>query len=69
MNHMNSAAHCRCVHHKIVPLLIVLFGASFLLGNLGYLDGALIRIAWPTLIILIGLVKLGSGSCRCYQAA
>jgi len=67
MNHMSPASACRCIHHKVVPILIVLFGLCFLLGNLGYLTADIIRIAWPSLIILIGLVKFGSGSCKCYE--
>lgn len=66
MNHMNPAGACRCVHHKVVPILIILFGLVFLLGTLGYLDANIARIAWPTIIILVGLVKLFSGSCKCY---
>jgi hypothetical protein len=67
MNHMNSTSACSCVHHKIWPILIIIFGAIFLFGNLGYLSAEIIRIAWPSTIILIGLVKLGSGSCKCYE--
>lgn len=69
MNHVNPAGACRCVHHKVVPILIILFGLSFLLGTLGYLDASFVRLAWPTLIILVGLVKLFSGSCKCYERA
>jgi predicted RND superfamily exporter protein len=68
MNHVTPASHCRCPHHKVVPVLIILFGLSFLLGTLGWLDASIIRFAWPTLIILIGVVKLFSGSCKCYMS-
>ncbi len=69
MNHMNSAAACSCVHHKVVPVLIVLLGLTFLLQACNVLTVAFVTIAWPILVIVIGLVKLKSGSCRCYKHA
>ena len=49
----------------IVALLIILFGVSFLVANLGYLPAEVFRLAWPSIIIAIGLVKLFSGRCSC----
>jgi uncharacterized membrane protein len=69
MNHVNTATHCRCSHHKIVPVLVVLLGLLFLLANLGVFSGSFTGVAWPILLILIGLVKLNSGSCKCYMQA
>ncbi len=67
MNHVNPASSCRCMHHKIAPILIILFGLTFLLATLGYLDPAIARLAWPSLIVLYGLVKFVSGGCKCYE--
>lgn len=67
MNHMNQMGHCRCVHHKVVPVLVILLGLTFLLGTLSYLPADIARLTWPTLIILIGIVKLCSGGCKCYM--
>lgn len=67
MNHMNSAPACQCGHHKIVPILVVLFGLTFLLEHLGVFTASFTDIAWPVLVILVGLVKVRSGGCRCYM--
>jgi hypothetical protein len=66
MNHMNGAAACRCGHHKVVPVLVILIGIAFLLGALGVLTAGFVGLAWPIGLILIGAVKLGSGGCKCY---
>lgn len=69
MNHVNSSPACRCGHHKIFPGLIVLFGLLFLLEYFGVFTPAFTAVAWPILVILGGLVKFSSGSCRCYMQA
>lgn len=67
MNHMNTAGPCRCSHHVIAPVLIILLGFVFLLQNLGIITTGLAAALWPAFLILIGLVKLVSGSCKCYE--
>ena len=67
MNHVNPVSSCRCPHHKAGSVLIILFGLNFLLATLGYLDASIARLAWPTIIVLYGLVKFISGSCKCYE--
>jgi len=69
MNHVNTAGPCRCGHHKIVPVLVILIGLLFLLGALGILTGGFVSLVWPILLIIVGAVKLGSGSCKCYAQA
>lgn len=56
---------CKCPHHKFVPALVVLFALLFLLGNLGVVNQQTVNIVWPILVGLVGLKKLGVGSCRC----
>lgn len=56
---------CRCPHHKMVPLLVVLFGLAFLLEALGTLSASFVNIAWPVLVILAGGMKLMKGMCKC----
>jgi hypothetical protein len=63
---MNTASACRCGHHKIFPVVIVLFGLLFLLEHFGVFTAEFTSVAWPVLVILGGLVKLKSGSCKCY---
>lgn len=54
---------CGCGHHKVGPLLISLIGLLFLLKALGYMSAATLDVAWPVLLILIGLMK--GGMCKC----
>ncbi len=58
---------CFCRHHKVVPILVFLFGALFLLFNLGVVTAAFTNIAWPLLVILAGIVKMKAGTCGCYK--
>lgn len=67
MNHVNQDSHCRCKHHVVGPILIILIGLSFLLGHLGVIDELTYSVSWPVFIILLGLTKLGGGACKCYM--
>ena len=56
---------CKCPHHKVIPALVVLFGLVFLLGTLNILTPGAVNIAWPVIIMVAGLTKMKSGSCKC----
>lgn len=56
---------CKCPHHKMMPLLVVLFGVLFLLHNWGMFSDGFVAIAWPSIVILAGLKKMFSGMCKC----
>ena len=58
---------CPCPHHKVMPVLIILFGLTFLLGALGILTSGFVGIAWPVIVIAGGLMKWmnKSGMCKC----
>jgi len=58
---------CKCPHHKAMPVLVILFGLVFLLGNWGILSWNAVNVIWPVLVILAGAMKLGeeSGMCKC----
>lgn len=56
---------CKCPHHKAVPLFIALIGLAFLLQAFGVLSAGFVAIAWPILVLLIGLQKLFGGGCKC----
>ena len=56
---------CKCPHHKVVPMLVVLFALAFLGGNLGWWGMHTVDIAWPALVGLAGIMKLMEGSCKC----
>jgi len=62
---MGIHRNCNCSHHKVVPLLVALFGLLFLLGNLGYVGANYVNIIWPVLALVGGLAKLFENNCRC----
>jgi hypothetical protein len=64
---MNGAGSCRCMHHKVMPVLIILFGLLFLLGYFNVFTAPFVAMSWPVLVIVAGLAKLFSGSCKCYS--
>ena len=65
MDEVNNKNTCDCSHHKIVPALVVVFGLVFLLGTLEVLAVRTVDIAWPIIVILVGLNMLFSGKCKC----
>lgn len=56
---------CGCPHHKVLPILIILFGITFLLGNWGTFSQSTVNFIWPVLVIVGGFVKLTSRKCKC----
>lgn len=56
---------CKCSHHKIVPVLIVLIGLLFLLNAFGSLSAGMLAVLWPIALILIGLQKMFGAMCKC----
>ena len=58
---------CKCAHHKVVPVLIILLGLTFLLEALGVFTSGFSMIAWSIIIIAAGIMKLSerSGMCKC----
>lgn len=56
---------CGCCHHKVMPVLVTLFGVVFLLGAFEVLAADVVGIIWPIIVIVGGLSKLFGGSCKC----
>lgn len=58
---------CKCTHHKVLPVLVILFGLTFLLEGLGVITSSFAMIVWPVLVIAGGVMKLVSstGMCKC----
>lgn len=56
---------CGCPHHKVFPVLIVLFGLLFLLGQMNVVAEKTVSLGWPVLVILAGLFKFTKGMCKC----
>ncbi|MEK7625133.1 MAG: DUF5668 domain-containing protein [Patescibacteria group bacterium] len=57
---------CGCPHHKLMPMLLVALGLTFLLGNLGLVSSSFVDMAWPILLILMGLQKMLGSMCKCW---
>ena len=56
---------CGCMHHKMVPALVVVFGSLFLLNAYGMLADATLMIMWPLVVIIAGIGKMFSSACSC----
>lgn len=56
---------CNCMHHKMIPILVVVFGALFLGQYYGMVMPNVVAMVWPVLVILAGLTKLFKGICKC----
>ncbi len=67
MNEMKDAKTCcKCPCHKMNGILIALIGLVFLLGHLDVIAQRIVDIAWPVLVILLGLKNsMGKGKCKC----
>lgn len=65
--HMNEGGEnmCKCSHHRVTGVLVVLFGLLFLGGNLGWWEGGVVNMVWPVLVIVGGASKLMAGRCKC----
>ena len=61
----NTQNNCQCMHHKIMPMLIVLLGLTFLSKELGIVSAGTANVIWPVIVILAGLKKLMGNVCKC----
>ena len=59
---------CSCMHHKFVPLLVIIFATLFLLQAMAVVDAGTTAVVWPLIVGLAGLMKLVQGSCGCCNA-
>ena len=65
---MKGGMTCKCPHHKMIPLLVLLFGLDFLFGKLGWLPMSFVAITWPILVVATGIMMLMKGACKCCAA-
>ena len=56
---------CACPHHKIMPVLVVVFGMVFLLGSWNIFTDSAVSTLWPLIVIVAGFLKMGQGKCKC----
>ncbi len=68
MDEHTEGGVCKCSHHKMGPVLVILFGLLFLGGTLGWWGSNVVNLGWPVLVIIAGLTKLCAGWCKCCRA-
>ena len=56
---------CKCPHHAMVPIFIILIALVFLLQAFDVVSDQFVAISWPILLGLIGLQKLCAKMCKC----
>ena len=56
---------CGCPCHKMGGIFIALIGLAFLLGALDVISQKMVNVAWPSLLILVGLKHSAKGMCKC----
>jgi len=58
---------CKCPHHSMVPLLIMLIGFTFFAGAVNILNAQTVTIGWSILLMMIGAMKMmqKQGVCKC----
>ena len=60
-----SCSKCGCMCHKMVGLLVVLFGLLFLAQAFEWLGASTVAMTWPVLVVLAGLKCMMAGYCKC----
>ncbi len=61
----NNFPKCTCSHHKFFPILVVILGLELLLHAMGYVSDGNNALAWPAIILVMGLIKLFGQNCKC----
>jgi len=67
MPNMGGKNVCKCPHHKVIPVLIILLGLTFLLEAWNIVTPAFAMTVWPILVIIAGIMKWTqkAGMCKC----
>ncbi|MGC9605257.1 MAG: hypothetical protein ABSF56_00655 [Minisyncoccia bacterium] len=61
MNPNEGPKVCKCPHHKVMPVAVVLIAVTVLLANFNVFSWYVADIIWPILLIVAVWPKL----CRC----
>ncbi len=56
---------CDCKHHSIVPIVVIIFAAIFLLESLGIISESFVDVLWPLLVGVVGVTMLREKGCGC----
>ena len=61
----HCAKKCGCMHHSMVPIILILIALTFLFGTTGVLSVYTVGIIWPILVIIGSGMKMMSHRCKC----
>lgn len=56
---------CKCMHHNLVGIAVLVIGAAFLLQTLGVLSASAVSYIWPIALVVAGGVKAFGNKCSC----
>lgn len=59
----SSSSVCKCPHHRVMPIALILIGVIFLCQAFGWLSPTTVNYIWPVLLIIGAGSKLGG--CKC----
>lgn len=65
MEGTTQANVCGCLHHKMMPAFVVVFGLLFWGETFGWWGSQVVNIGWPGVLIVAGLFKMMEGKCKC----
>ncbi|MDE2037707.1 MAG: hypothetical protein KGI69_00575 [Patescibacteria group bacterium] len=57
----SNTCSCKCGHHKLMPIAVMLIALDILLANFGVYSWYVATIIWPILLIVAASGKL----CKC----
>ena len=56
---------CECMCHKMLSVLVFLFGLVFLLDAMAVISHAMAYMIWPVIVMVAGATMFFKGSCKC----
>ncbi len=62
---MQNMKSCRCPHHSMTAIFLVLLALTIFLGNAGVIAEHTASMIWPVFLGLIGLQKVFGRRCKC----
>lgn len=62
---MQNMKSCRCPHHSLSAIFLVLLALTLVLGNAGVIAEHTASMIWPIFLALIGLQMLVTRRCKC----
>lgn len=62
---MQNMKSCRCPHHSLTSIFLVLLALTVFLGNMDVIAEHTASMIWPVFLGLIGFQKFFSRRCTC----